>query len=257
MAERLLSNVYQLNAHPLDGAAYLIYDAKNQEHTLIDCGSTLGYLGLERQLAHEFAIEMGRIAIVHATHGHFDHVAAKTHMPQSLLHIHEADRIAVEEADPKRTAMILYPNVIFPPGISNIETISEGYETRIGGTTIYAIETPGHTPGGICYKVVTDEGIILVGGDTLEGCFNQEFGSDIDAWSNSLDKLAENEFNYVTYGHTLTGLMPDAMAYLDRARSRFGVLVPSHEGGAFYPWARTEATPRRIGSAQQSMRRYI
>jgi glyoxylase-like metal-dependent hydrolase (beta-lactamase superfamily II) len=242
VAEHLLSNVYQVGGgditHPLDGASYLIRDPENKRHALIDCGSPFGYPDLEfQQLRRELDIEIGKIAVIYATHGHYDHVAAKVHMPDTPLYLHPDDQEGVLTADKWWTAGFLYKTAF--PHIASVETITDGYETAIGKTVLRAIHTPGHSPGSVCYKVETEEGTILVAGDTLWGGYNARMGSDITAWIRSLDKLAQDKYDYVTFGHGVSWLVSNALGkHIDKARSRFGVNIqPSHGGEMDDPWA--------------------
>jgi len=240
MAEHLLGNVYQVGGgsitHELDGASYLILDTEKQQHALIDCGSPLGYGELTRQL-EMFNIEIGRIAVVYATHGHFDHIAADTYMPESPLYVHANDIEAIVASDPLKTATFLYDSENFP-GISRLEPIAEGYEIAIGKTALSVIDTPGHSPGSVSYKLKTEEGTLLIAGDALWGCYHYYMGSDLDEWDNSLYRLAQDNFDYVSFGHGASKLIPNAMNHIKNARSIFCKDIQLADNGLFLdPWA--------------------
>ena len=238
MAEHLLGNVYQVGGeeitHPMDGASYLIVDPCGKEHMLIDCGSTFGQPELQHQIKQ--VTELGRVAIVNLTHNHFDHSSAAASMPDTIVRVHQHDVRPMREADPVETFASHY-KAPYPHIISPIETIPDGHESSIGGTTITAIHTPGHTLGSMCYKVTTNEGTILLAGDTLWGCYRTRHRY-LKEWRESLDKLAQDNFDYVSFGHGISFLIPDAMQHIDLARSCFGVKTePSQDGSVLDPWA--------------------
>lgn len=62
------------------------------------------------------------------------------------------------------------------------------------------IHTPGHTPGSI--SLCMDNGMykILFGQD-IHGPFYASFGSDIDAWAESMRKLLELDADILCEGH--------------------------------------------------------
>ena len=240
MAEHLVGNLYQVGGetltHELDGASYLVLDEHNpNDSALIDCGSPLGFAELTDQL-RQFDISIDDVLHIHATHGHYDHVAAASLMRRAMLHIHEGDHYAVETGDGDLTASFLY-NKHFPP-IKSVVIQQDGDTSIIDGTVIRAIHTPGHTPGSMSYKVITNQGYrVLITGDTLWGGYEQRIHSDADLWKNSLEKLSLDGFDAVTFGHGIRHLVPDAMAHLALARSRF-MKAPrrSHEGQYIDPW---------------------
>ena len=79
--------------------------------------------------------------------------------------------------------------------------LSDGEEVCAGGVTFRVLETPGHSPGGVCY--IAEDAIFT--GDTLfAGSIGRtDFpGGDFPALSASLEKLAALEGEYVVYpGH--------------------------------------------------------
>jgi len=96
------------------------------------------------------------------THGHFDHIGAncflKEHTKGKLI-IHEDDvdllPLASEHA-------LRYGLAVTPSPKPDI-TVSDGDIIEIGKLQIKVVDTPGHSPGGICLLVED----ILFSGDTL------------------------------------------------------------------------------------------
>jgi len=46
-------------------------------------------------------------------------------------------------------------------------TVADGDTIAIGETAVQVLHTPGHTPGSICLLIATDDGPMLISGDTL------------------------------------------------------------------------------------------
>lgn len=99
------------------------------------------------------AIAGRRVQAIICTHGHNDHVNAADDLARATgapIALHPADRMLWDVVHPHRA-----PD----------RGIADGDEFEVGGTTLRAIETPGHSPGGVC---LYDEGNgILFSGDTL------------------------------------------------------------------------------------------
>lgn len=79
--------------------------------------------------------------------------------------------------------------------------VGEGDAIGVGALSLRVIETPGHTPGGLCYVC----GEAIFSGDTLfrGSCGRTDFpGGDMVQELNSLKKLAELPGDYEVYpGH--------------------------------------------------------
>jgi len=102
-------------------------------------------------------------AAIIATHAHFDHVGAVAPLMAKYdipFHLHRAD-----EALLKR--MNLYKMVIDPGEALKVPEITydlaDVAELTIAGFEIAVLPSPGHTPGGVCFRI----GAELFTGDTV------------------------------------------------------------------------------------------
>ncbi len=138
-----------------------------------------------------------------ATHGHFDHVMAAGEIQmisQLPLNIHQNDLFLLKRVNQTAKYFLGYdPVSIFP---KEINYIKEG-NIKIGDYHIQIIETPGHTPGSICYYFEKER--IIFTGDTLlkEGIGRYDFSySDFEDLQRSLKKLFKLPKDTIVYpGH--------------------------------------------------------
>ncbi len=111
------------------------------------------------------------------THGHFDHIGAVV----PLMHTSGA-RLYIGEGDADRLT------------VDADFFAREGDRIEVGDMEFYVTETPGHSPGGVCYRL----GDTLFTGDTL---FHDDIGRtdlprcDHDAMLSSLRKLRDLPFD--------------------------------------------------------------
>ncbi len=135
------------------------------------------------------------------THGHFDHVGGvdgiKSKFPDTPVMLSEEDVKLYEEV-PEQGVFV---GQILKKPKAELEAIRGGEFLPLAEDEIEVIATPGHTPGGVCYRI--DK--YLFTGDTL---FYHTIGrtdlpfSDENEMRVSLDLLAHLDRKLVVYpGH--------------------------------------------------------
>lgn len=126
------------------------------------------------------------------THTHIDHIVAadalKKALPQARIAYHAKEQAVVENI-PDMCRMFGVPTATMPPLEVDLEKFPE---FSLGNLQIRALETPGHTPGGVCFYLA--ENAICFTGDTLfkgsVGRTDFEGGNGSDL-RKSLDKLID------------------------------------------------------------------
>ncbi len=129
------------------------------------------------------------------THGHADHINALAELHASnpaLIYLHTEDEkwtfTAVNQIPPH------YP--VPPKPHANLPTLGKNElkfsnPWKIADLTFQTLETPGHTPGGVCYWF-TNENICFTGDTLFKGsCGRTDLpGGDGRILAKSLEKLA-------------------------------------------------------------------
>jgi hydroxyacylglutathione hydrolase len=155
------------------------------------------------------------------THSHWDHIADVDLFKKRYgipVFIHEADAGNLE--NPGSDQLICW---IFVKGVKPDGYFKEGDILKLGEWSFHVIETPGHTPGGVCFYC--PEAKALFSGDTL---FKGSIGSlsfataRPDLMWDSLDKLSKLPPETKIYpGHGLSTTIREE-TWLPRAKEIFG-----------------------------------
>ena len=102
------------------------------------------------------------VALIVNTHGHGDHNGAVRQIKERTgaeFRIHQAD-VRIMAASMSWAPMMI-PDYQIPPPPDGF--LSDGDELDVGGVTLRVLETPGRTPGSVCFY---GEGTVFTG-DTL------------------------------------------------------------------------------------------
>lgn len=167
----------------LDTNCYILYNQHTRHAFVIDPGDEASRI-LEMLADHDLTV----IAVV-LTHAHFDHMlAADTVCKASGAPLWVGAGDAETVAQPSRNLSGMLGKGI-AISLTPDRCLREGDELVLGEESLTVLETPGHTPGGIC--LLGDD--VLVAGDTLfAGSIGRlDFpGGDEAAMKHSLTRLA-------------------------------------------------------------------
>ena len=139
---------------------YLVIDEKSEECIVID---PAGPAREVIELIEKYSVKPVAILL---THGHFDHIGAveeiKNKYLNLLLYASEDEKETLKE--PSINLSSQYGQYI---SIEADVWLKDGQLLDLLGMKVKCIKTPGHTQGGICYYLETEEEKYLFSGDTL------------------------------------------------------------------------------------------
>jgi len=134
-----------LKLGPLDNNSYLIVCVATRETAVVD-------VGFEPEEAIE-AVRAGdlRVRYLLNTHAHYDHAAGMRAVQEALggeYWLHPADRPLLERLAEQGAAFGFPP--ARPP--ADVHELADGQRLPLGEETLEVIQTPGHSPGGVCFR---------------------------------------------------------------------------------------------------------
>lgn len=143
-------NIQTLVLGELQANCYIVWQDDPDTVAVIDPGDGIDAL--------TDAVRGKTVAGVLITHAHFDHILGLPALAGAPVYVHALDAPAM--TDPIRSVADMVGAV---PRIPATHTVEEGDVIRLAGMTFTVLHTPGHTPGGVCYRCGDD----LFTGDTL------------------------------------------------------------------------------------------
>ncbi len=146
--------VKQLTVGDFGTNCYLVSDEESLEGYVIDPGGE----------GNRIVEEVNRLAIkvkgILLTHGHLDHfeavdIIAKATGAPVMMHRADYDQY---------TCIPSFFGTVQAPKTPILEFLKQGMKLQAGRLTLTVLETPGHTPGGVCFYNEQDS---VFCGDTL------------------------------------------------------------------------------------------
>jgi hydroxyacylglutathione hydrolase len=148
--------IVQIPLGILEANCYLVYDEVSSEGVIVDPGGDTTPLRRDIERRHV------EIKAILNTHGHFDHSAGNAELASFNvpLAIHPDDRDLLAEGG--GAAWFGFPA---GPAIQPTITLTEGFNYTVGNLCLRVLETPGHTPGSVCFYIPEENALLT--GDTL------------------------------------------------------------------------------------------
>lgn len=139
-----------------------ILGSVNKRAIIIDPGAD--YAKIKRRLDNK---KLDAAFIIN-THGHIDHIGADEAFGIPV-YIHAEDVALLKEPKLNLSEFFSAPVSLS----SSINTLQDNQEIALDDLRMRVIHTPGHTPGGICLRLMSPDTGIIFSGDTL---FNSGIG---------------------------------------------------------------------------------
>jgi len=126
--------------------AYLLLDDDRPEAVVIDPGD------YPTRLVNRIEEAGKTLAAILLTHGHWDHVNGVRELRRAFdapIYLHEADRTLYEHVVEQAEFFGFHAE----PQPPVTHTLRDGDVVQIGPFRFEVLHTPGHTPGGVCFKI--------------------------------------------------------------------------------------------------------
>jgi glyoxylase-like metal-dependent hydrolase (beta-lactamase superfamily II) len=200
--EEVCKGVYLVGGSGLsDGADCLVYALDLGDQVLIDCGAGNSWERIQQNMKAA-GMDPGNLHTLLLTHAHVDHIGAAALIEKQTgcrVVAHALDADPIRTGDPEFTVASLYGIQLQGVVIDRVVDCAE--ETlEFSAGKLKLIHTPGHTPGSLVALLDTDKERVLFGQD-IHGPFSPAFGSDLDAWQKSMQRLMDLEADVLCEGH--------------------------------------------------------
>ena len=201
--EKICDRVFQVGGPDMtagqDCCVYLVDGGR--ELALVDAGCGPSYKSLIANIIR-LGFEPEDIRSVILTHCHIDHVGGAERFRAdygATLIARAEDAVPMEQGDRLMTGAFLY-GVKFEPLSIDRKLSLELEEVEAGDLTLETLFTPGHSPGSMSVYLDT-AGLRVLFGQDIHGPFHPDFGSDIEKWRSSMEKLLALDADILCEGH--------------------------------------------------------
>lgn len=150
-------NIQRIVTGELQENCYILSVENSKEALLIDPGDDAEKI--------QAALGGRKPVAILLTHGHYDHTGALHAFPGLPIYMHEADAPMLSQ----RRFQVDGYSAELAPRPQPTDFVTDGQVLRLAGITLQVLHTPGHTPGGVCYR----SGDHIFTGDTL---FDGDYG---------------------------------------------------------------------------------
>ena len=181
-------------------SVYLVNTSSKEGLVLIDCGMSLDVINKISKVG----LNSKDIKHCILTHFHIDHTGACSDLKkmnnQVKFYAHDLDADAIEESGHDSKTAASWYGVEYKPVKLEKRLRGELEKIRLGKYEFQCIHTPGHTPGSISVLIEVESTKILFGQD-IHGPFYKSFGSNLDDYQKSMQKLLDLNADVLCEGH--------------------------------------------------------
>lgn len=140
----------------LETNCYILAEDEGCEAVIIDPGDQEKKI---RKVLDKHRLKPG---LVVNTHGHADHIGCDDKLGAVVM-VHKLDAAMLKDADSNFSVFLNMPLTVN----SDVRTLEDGDEVRLGRLCLKVIHVPGHSPGGIALLLTSPRDNILFSGDSL------------------------------------------------------------------------------------------
>lgn len=214
--EVIKNGVFRINE--FDGTnCYLVVGEKNA--LLIDCGT--GFCDMRACVRQSTSLPI----ILAATHGHGDHIGGRGQFEKIYIHRDDCKRLNIFQGGmlfrkifvkfnkPVTDHGFCTKDVLKPEFKTEIVPFDDGFVFDLGGKTVRAKHTPGHSKGSVAF-IDEEDKIIFSGDNVCDALWMQLPGcTSIEEWLPSAKWLREASKTYDVYwGHRVAKLTTEYIA---------------------------------------------